>query len=85
MKTYVFNVILKDVSEVTDDQADELFAASCDDGTSAACDGMAWIHFDREAASLALAIRSAVAMVQAAGFTVSKVELDVDTAVLLGA
>ena len=85
MKTYEFDVILKDVSEVTDDQADELFAAGCDDGTPAVCDGVAWIHFDREAASLELAIRSAVAMVQAAGFTVSKVELDVDAAVSLGA
>ena len=85
MKTYEFDVILKDVSEVTDDQADELFAAGCDDGTPAACNGVAWIHFDREAVSLEEAIRSAVAMVQATGITVSKVELDVDATVLLRA
>ncbi len=84
MKTYEFDVILKDVSELTDDQADRLFAAGCDDGTPTACDGLAWIHFDREAASLEDAIRSAVAMVQTAGFIVSKVELDVGTAVLQG-
>jgi len=38
MKTYEFNVVLKDVSEVTDDQADRLFKAGCDDGTPASCD-----------------------------------------------
>jgi hypothetical protein len=46
---------------------------------------VAWIHIDREAASLDEAIRSAVAKVQATGFTVSKVGLDVDAAVSLGA
>jgi hypothetical protein len=85
MKTYQFDVVLKDVSEVTDDQADALFASGCDDGTPASCQGVAWVHFDREAPSLEDAIVSAVAPVQAAGFLVSKVELDVDAAVSLGA
>jgi hypothetical protein len=85
MKTYEFDVVLKDVSEVTDDQADRLFATGCDDGTPAGCDGVAWIHFDSEAASLEEAIHSAVTQVQAAGFVVSKVELDVEAAVSLGA
>jgi hypothetical protein len=85
MKTYEFDVILKDVTEVTDDQADELFAAGCDDGTPAACAGVAWIHFDREAASLEEAISSAIAQIQAAGLRVAKVELDGDAAVSLGA
>jgi hypothetical protein len=84
MKTYEFDVSLKGVSEVTDEQADALFAAGCDDGTPACCNGLAWIHFDREAASLEDAIRSAVAQVQSAGFSVSKVELDADSAVSLG-
>lgn len=83
MRTYDFDVVLKDLSEVTDDQADALFAAGCDDGTPACCNGLAWIHFDREASSLEEAIRSAVAQVQAAGLRVSKVELDVDSAVSL--
>ena len=85
MKSYAFDVVLKDMPEVTDDQADALFAAGCDDGTPACCDGTAWIHFDREANSLEDAIRSAIAQVQAAGFTLSKVELDADAAVSLGA
>jgi hypothetical protein len=86
MKTYEFDVVLKDVSELPDDQAARLFAAGCDDGTPASCEGVAWIHFDREAASLEEAILSAVVQVQAAGFLVSKVELDVHAAaVSLGA
>ena len=85
MKTYEFDFILKDMSEVTDDQADRLFAAGCDEGTPASCDGVAWIHFDREASSLEEAIRTAVTQVQAAGLLVSKVELDVASAVSLGA
>ena len=35
MKIYAFDVVLKEVPEVTDDQADALFTAGCDDGTSA--------------------------------------------------
>ena len=78
-------MVLKGVSEVADDRADRLFAAGCVDGTPTGCDGVAWIHFDREAASLEEAIVSAVTQVQTAGFTVAKVELDVDAAVSLGA
>ncbi len=77
MKAYEFDVVLKDLSEVTDEQADALYAAGCDDGTPASCGGTAWIHFDREAPSLEEAIRSAIAQVQAAGFNAAKIELDV--------
>lgn len=82
MNIYEFDVTLKDVSEVTEDQADLLFASGCDDGTPASSDGVAWIHFDRESASLEEAIRSAIAQVQAAGFTAAKVELDADSPAL---
>jgi len=80
MKTYEFDVILKNIAEATDEHADQLFNAGCDDGTLASRDGTTWIHFDREAPSLEEAIRSAVAQVQSAGITVSKVELDVAAA-----
>ena len=81
MKIYEFDVFLKGVSEVTDDQADSLFAHGCDDGTPASRDGAAWIHFDREAPSLEEAIHSAVKQIRSAGFTASKVELQADAAV----
>jgi hypothetical protein len=84
MKTYEFDVILKETQEITDEQADALFAAGCDDGTPTCSGGLAWVHFDRDANSLEDAIRSAIAQVQSAGFSVSKVELDADSAVSLG-
>lgn len=85
MKTYEFDVVLQGITEVTDTQADALFEAGCDDGTPTSCNGVAWVHFDREASSLEDAIRQAVSQVRAAGFTVCKIELDAGTAVFLGA
>jgi hypothetical protein len=85
MKVHAFDVVLKDTSEITEIQADALFAAGCDDGTPVSRDGMAWGHFDREAASLEAAIRSAVEQVQTAGLSVDKVELDANLAFSLGA
>jgi hypothetical protein len=85
MKIYEFDVVLKDTSEITDDQADALFEAGCDDGSPASRGGTAWVHFDRESASLEEAIRSAVAQIQVARFRVSKVVLDAESAVSLGA
>ena len=77
MKYYEFDVILKAISEPSDEYADKLFDAGCDDGTLASRDGVTWIHFDREAPSLEEAIRSAVAQVQSTGLSVAKVELDI--------
>jgi hypothetical protein len=85
MKTYEFDIVLKDAAALTDDHADALFAAGCDDGTPVSSNGQTWIHFDREAASLEEAIRSAVSQVQSVGFCVSRVELDAKSAVGLGA
>ncbi len=76
MKTYEFDVMLDGEAEVSDHQADALFAAGGDDGTPTCCDGQAWVHFDREAPSLEEAIGSAVVQIQSAGFIVSLVQLD---------
>jgi hypothetical protein len=84
MRAYSFDVFLDQLSEVTDEHADALFAAGCDDATPISRDGMAWVHFDRESASLEEAIRSAVKQVQSAGLAVAKVEIDADAAVALG-
>ena len=84
MRTYEFDAFLDSVSAITDEQANALFAAGCDDGTPACCDGHAWVHFDRAAPSLEEAIRSAVAQIQSAGFIVSKVELDASASLSSG-
>lgn len=41
MQTYEFDVVLKEIAEITDDQADALFAAGCDDGTPSSRNGVA--------------------------------------------
>ena len=81
MKTYEFDVLLQNLAEITDEQADALFSAGCDDATPASSAGLAWIHVDREADSLEDAIHSAVGQVWSAGFHVSKVKLDARNAV----
>jgi len=70
MTTYRFTLQLANVSEVTDDVGNALFAAGCDDGTFGACGGQAFVEFDREATSLEEAVRSAVKNVEQAGFHV---------------
>ena len=81
MKTYEFDVVLRAVSEATDEHADALFEAGCDDSTLASRDGQTWVHFEREAVSLEEAIRSAVTQVLSAGLAASRVELDVAAAI----
>ncbi len=82
MKIYEFNVVLKDTTQVTDDQADALFHAGCQDGTPASSNGTAWVHFDRKAVSLEEAFRSAIGQIQAAGFATAKIEIDADAVAL---
>jgi hypothetical protein len=74
---YDFTVVLKDSPELTEELADKLFAAGCDDGTPGMCDSITSIDFHRDADSLEAAIRSAVADVSAAGCVVARVEIDV--------
>jgi hypothetical protein len=64
---YEFSLILKEGTEITEELADELFEAGCDDSTPGTFCGTPCISFSREAESLELAIRSAVADVQKAG------------------
>jgi len=78
MPVYAFTVILKDESELTEDLAEALVEAECDDGSSKSCEGVVSIDFDREADSLEQAIRSAVADVQKAGYRVARVEIEAD-------
>jgi hypothetical protein len=69
-------VILSGIHEVTEEAANALFEAGCDDGSFASRDGIAFVMFDREAATLREAIESAIADVKAAGFGALRVETD---------
>jgi hypothetical protein len=72
MREHEFMVILS--ADPTDDQADKLYSVFSD-GTIATVAGTPQIHFHREADSLESAIRSAIGDVRAAGFDVTRVEM----------
>ena len=72
MPTFDFQLVLSDVEVVTEEIADALFDAGCDDGTPFSSQGVAAIGFAREANSLEEAIRSAIADVNKAGLLVSR-------------
>lgn len=82
MTTYDFTLILSGPTELTDEFADKLFAAGCDDGTPSSSECSLSVDFSREATDLESAIRSAVADVSSAGGVVDRVEIDADAAVL---
>lgn len=75
MKAYEFSLILK-ATKVSEEDCDALYSAGCDDGTIVTRDGVTHIAFDREAASLEDAIRSASANVRSAGFEIARVEME---------
>ncbi len=76
MATYRFTVILAGLSEISDDLADALFEAGCDDGSPWSSEGVAAVGFDREAESFERAVRSAIADVQKAGCHVAWVKIE---------
>ena len=78
MTKYEFTLILKEPLELTEEIADELFEAGCDDGTPGTCNGVFFIDFHREANSLEEAIRSAIANVKSVGYEVERVEIEAE-------
>lgn len=78
MNKYEFSVILKGAPELTEEIADRLFEAGCDDGTPGTCNGVFSIDFHREADSLEAAINSAIKNVETAGYAVEHVQIDAD-------
>jgi hypothetical protein len=79
MTKYAFTLILKNSFELTDEIADELFAAGCDDGTPGTSGGVFSIDFHREARTLEDAINSAVTNVRSAGYEVERVEIEAES------
>ena len=76
MKKYEFSLILKGSLELTEEIADQLFEAGCDDGTPGTCNGVFSIDFHREADSLEAAINSAIQNVNTAGYEVQHVQIE---------
>ena len=76
MNKYEFRLILKGSPELTEEIADRLFEAGCDDGTPGTSGGVFSIDIHREADSLEAAINSAIRQVKAAGHEVHRVEIE---------
>ena len=76
MQTYTFTLVLRDQTEMTEDLAEALAAAGCDDGLAGSSGGVAAVIFDREAESLEQAVRSAIADVQKAGCHAAWVKIE---------
>ena len=81
MTKYEFTLILSGPLELTEDLADSLFEAGCDDATPGTCNGVFSIDFHREADSLEAAICSAIANVESAGYRVARVEMEAEAVV----
>lgn len=64
---FEFTLELSTPGPLDDGAADALFEAGCDDSTVSSRGGRVFLDFDREAATLADAVRSAIADVRAAG------------------
>jgi hypothetical protein len=79
VKEHEFTVILAGISEITDDAANALYEAGCDDGSPGSCDGVVSVDFHRDAPTLESAIQSAVADIRKAGFQVERVEIYPDS------
>jgi hypothetical protein len=82
MKTYDFEVVLAAGTDISEELADGLFEAGCDDGTPGTFCGTPHVSFSREAESLESAIRSAVADVRKAGCVIERVQIRHDSPLL---
>jgi hypothetical protein len=80
---YEFSLILTE-PEVTDEDADKLYEAGCDDASILTREGVTRIQFDREAANLDEALASAIQNVERAGLAVARVEIERDVILCSG-
>ena len=78
MAKYEFALILKGQFELTEEIADDLFNAGCDDGSPGLCNGVFSVDFSREGDSLEAAILSAIADVKSAGYDVDRAEIEAE-------
>jgi hypothetical protein len=76
MKIYGFRVVFEEIDVMTEEIAEALFVAGCDDCSPFSGDGLAGAVFDREASTLEAAVASAVADIRKAGFEIARVEID---------
>ena len=71
-----FTLVLAGLSDLSEAEAERLFASGCDDCTPGVSGGVVCLDFDREAPTPKAAIDSAIKQVKAAGFSVRRIEPD---------
>jgi len=76
MKTYEFSIIASGLDPSADDFEARFYDAGCDDATVSFQKGHIIVDFAREAASIDVAIMSAIDAVRTTGATVDRVEPD---------
>lgn len=72
---YEFSLVLT-ATDVTDEEADKLYEAGCDDGSILSRGDVTIVQVDREAPTLDKALTSAIRDVERAGFQVARVEIE---------
>jgi hypothetical protein len=77
MMTFDFKLVL-DQTEIDEAMADALYAR-CKDGTLITAASVTYMDFDRQANTLEEALRSAIADINAAGFRVTRIEIEADS------
>lgn len=73
MGTYTFEIVLSDVTEITEKMEDCLFEAGCTDALLASCNGVVSLTFDRESRSRQEAVGTALADIIKAGYRPERV------------
>ena len=73
---YSFSLILAGMTDLSEEQAERLFEAGCDDCTPSVRASVVCLDFDREGTKPEEAIDSAIRAVTTAGFTVERIEPD---------
>ena len=76
MNKYDFTLVVSGPVELTENVADALYAAGCDDATPGTCEGILAVDFHRGAVSLEEAIRTAIGNVRRVGLEVARVEIE---------
>jgi hypothetical protein len=75
-KTHSFTITVAGTFELTDDIANALYEAGCDDASVRSEEPTVYLDFHRQAESLGDAIGSAVKNVQAAGYAVARIDVE---------
>jgi hypothetical protein len=75
-----FTLWLDGVGDITDDLANRLFEAGCNDGSPGAEHSRGFVQFDRESPSLIEAVTSAIRDVRSAGIAVERIDIEAEDA-----